>query len=128
MRIPNYLVEIKATIMSKNYVLLVKVNPKNNDPEWSNTKIDTVYNLTENQFDRLKEMVTSISTTDIAKGIISPGNDGTTWLLSFGNFQNKITYQFWTIDLNTKERGLERLLETCEYMMILGKLNIDKIK
>ncbi|MCW5909888.1 MAG: hypothetical protein KIT62_02380 [Cyclobacteriaceae bacterium] len=128
LRIPNHRVEIKAMNIDDKYGLLVKVDPMNNDPKWSKTKIDTAYSLTQEEFNRIKEMVTSISTTDMINGMIGWGHDGTTWRLSFGDFQNRVSYQMWTIDYKTKERGLKQYLETCEYIMALGRLNFKKLK
>jgi hypothetical protein len=128
LRIPNHRIEIEAINHNDKYGLVVKVDPVNNDLKWSKTKVDTAYTLTRSEFDQLKAMVTAISTTDMINAMIGTGEDGTSWQLTFGDFQNEITYRMWTIDYKTKERGLEKYAEVCEYMMTLGRLNYKKIK
>jgi hypothetical protein len=128
LRIPSHRVEIKAKNRDGKYEVVVKADPMINDIKWSKTKIDTTYAITRGDFDQLKAMVMSMPTTDMIKAMIGSGEDGTTWQLSFGDFQNKITYQIWTIDYRTKERGLEKYANICEFLMTLGRMNYKKIK
>ena len=128
LRIPNHRVEIKAKNRDGKYEVVVKADPMTNDSKWSKTKIDTTYAITPGDFDQLKAMAMSIRTTDMIKAMIGSGKDGTTWQLSFGDFQNEITYQIWTIDYKTKERGLEKYAEICEFLMTLGRMKYNKIK
>jgi|GEM_PF-1809760 len=128
LRIPNHWMEIKAINYNGRYGLSVKVNPANDDPEWTKTKIDTMYALTEAEFVRLKEMVTSISTKDLMNAMTGLGEDGTIWRLSFGDFQTKISFRVWSVDYDTKKRGLERYAETCKYMIELAGLKFRKIR
>jgi hypothetical protein len=128
LRIPYNKVDIKAMNIDDKYVLTVKVDPMNNDEKWNNSRVDTTYTLTSSEFNKLKTMLTSISTTDILKSMNGWGTDGTYWHLSFGDFQSKVSYDLWTIDYKTKERGLEKYVETCEYILNLGRLSYRKIK
>jgi hypothetical protein len=128
LRIPFHKVDIKAMKIDDKYAIAVKVDPMNNAEEWRDSKIDTTYSLTSSEFDTMKALVTSISTTDILKSINGWGEDGTYWRLSFGDLQSRISYDLWTVDYKTKERGLEKYVETCEYILKIGRLNYRKIK
>lgn len=123
LRIPYNNVDIKAMTMNNKYILTVKVDLINNDENWSKSKIDTAYVLTSSEFNKLVTMVTSISTTDIIKSMNGWGEDGTYWYLSYGDFQSKVSYDLWTIDYKTKERGLEKYVDICEYILSLGRLS-----
>lgn len=128
LRIPYNKVEVKAMSFGDKYTLAVKGEPMNNDPKWAKTKVDTTYALTSQEFNQIKTMVTSLSPGDIIKSMGGWGFDGTIWQLSFGGFQNKITYQVWTIDYKTKERGLEKYVEVVDFILSLGHLDYRKIK
>lgn len=98
-----------------------------NDPRWMHTKIDTVYTITKKEFDTLKELVYSISVDDIKKAMIGTGTDGTMCKLGFGDWQNKIIYQVWTPNYNTKERGLDQYMKACEMILKMAKFKPRKI-
>jgi hypothetical protein len=127
LRIPFNEVILKATHYNDKCILLVKVKPMNDDSNWTHTKVDTSYVINKDEFNKLKTMVSELQSTDIIKAMTGGGTDGTLWILTFGDFQNNISYQVWTLDYKTKERGLLKYRAVCEYMLTLGQINFKKL-
>ena len=129
LRIPNHEVKIDVihVLDADTVVIRVQSNPMKNDPNWIHTKIDTSYLITKEEFKTLKDLAYSISVEDIKKAMTGVGTDGTLCRLGYGDFQNKIIYQVWTPDYNTKERGLEKYMEACEMMLKMAGFKPRKI-
>ena len=129
LRIPNHEIIIDVIhIIDRDTVLMrVQSNPIENEPRWLHTKIDTTYKVNKQQFKALKEIVQSISLEDMKKAMRGGGTDGTLCELGFGDWQNKIIFQVWTPNYDTKERGLEKYMEACEMMLRMVKFKPRKV-
>jgi len=101
-------------------------DPKN--PEtWLKRDADTVIKISKGEFNKIEEMLASLSTSKVLKGMNpldpSVSNDGTIVTLEIAVVSNKISYCIWSPTYKTRERNLEPFLAICKEVLLLSKKN-----
>jgi len=120
---------INVDLYQQNSIYLVelKSRPINNDARWIKSKIDTVYVINKNVFNKICKMFTDLSLEQFLNmkelKDLKITNDGIACELKVSILQNSIKYSFgWDID----EKRLEPFLDICKEIMCLTKLNSKK--
>lgn len=115
LRIPNHYIDIEVSRRGNELKLHVNTKAVIESKEWSRENIDTTFIITKEQFTSLTAAVRKISCTNIAKeiGTFSTGEDGNTCEITYGSFQNSITYKIWSPDYETSDRGLADFYNCC---------------
>jgi hypothetical protein len=126
-RIPNQIVEINIIRKQEETIVKVVTNPKNNDTQWSKTKIDTSFVVSNNILTDLSNNILHLKDIDLNKAFQPAGLDGTSCTVTFGTFGNTISYKFWTPDSMTDFRCLTEFLNICKTILKIGGLKPEEI-
>ncbi|BDD10815.1 hypothetical protein FUAX_32470 [Fulvitalea axinellae] len=126
MRIPNHSVTVEIINRRKDVEVNVISIPKTDDIIWQQTAVDTTFNISKKKFETIANKVRTLRGVDLEKSIVT-GLDGYRSSIEFGSYQNKITYTFWSPNLNTKERGLSDFLNLCKDIIKVGKLRRNEV-
>lgn len=128
LRIPNHHVSVEFQRYGDSISVHVKSeHMKDQDSKWNDTKLNTTFEMTKSDFDKIVEVVAKINCSDIASGLDSTGRDGTTCEITYGSYSSGISYKVWSPDYDTKKRNLEEYLEACELILVKANLNPKEI-
>lgn len=122
-----YYEEIKLFQIEDAYKISVESKPFNNELKLSKSKIYTIYPLTKNQYDSVILMIRQLPTHKITEEILNLGTgvEGTTCMLEYGNWQNRISINVWSPDYETEKRNLVEFLAICRAILKLAKIEAD---
>jgi len=88
--------------------------------------IDTTFFIENTRFLKIQELLPKLSGIDNKKAKAS-GKDGTVCKLQFGTIEYKTTYEYWSPDYNTTERGLDDFLHICYKIIKTANLQPEVI-
>jgi len=92
---------------------------------YESSDIDNSFKISLKQFRELKDSINTLNKANIEDKPI--GLDGSDWVLEY-NFNEKTkTYEFWSPEVNTKERNLEEFMSVCKQIMEIAKLDHNSI-
>jgi hypothetical protein len=130
LRIPYNNLEIKLMVYYGNkedkIKVIAKSSPTYDDKRFQYSKIDTSFLIDRGEFIKIIDLIKSISASDIYS-YSTMGADGSSCGISFGNFQNLISYNVWSPDINTKERRLENFMIAFKAIIEIAKIDSEKI-
>jgi hypothetical protein len=128
LRIPNHHVSVEFQRYGESISVHVKSEPmKDQDSKWNDTKLDTTFELTKSDFDKIVEVVAKINCSDIVSGLDFTGLDGTTCEITYGSYAAGVSYKVWSPDYDTKKRNLEEYLEACKLILVTANLDPKEI-
>ncbi|WP_298146071.1 hypothetical protein [Flavobacterium sp.] len=104
----------------------VSSRPLKDDPRWNYSKIDTIYDIEIQQFNKLKDKLSSLDKINLDKAF-RQGFGGSTCTLEFGAKGRNTSYAFWISKSDSKERGLLEFVEICEEILKLVYLDSKEI-
>ena len=128
LRIPNHHVSVELQRYGDSIAVHVKSKPmKDQESKWDNTKVDTTFELTKSEFDKIVAVVAKINCSDIVSGLDFTGHDGTSCEITYGSYAAGISYKVWSPDYDTKKRNLEEYLEACKLILVTANLDPKEI-
>ncbi len=125
-RLRYHHVKINISLLNSRAVVSVKSKAACQDKECLKTNIDTIYSVSSNDFFKIENAVTKISSDDIEAAQLT-GLDGVTCTIGFGQDRNFSSFTIWSPDSNTKERKLGMYLHACKLILKTAKLNDRRI-
>ena len=125
-RLRYHQVQINISLLNSVAVVSVKSKAACHDKKCLKTNIDTSYSVSSNDFFKIENAVTKISSVDIEAAQLR-GLDGVTCTIEFGQDRNLTSFTIWSPDSNTKERKLRMFLRACKLLLRTAKLNDRKI-
>lgn len=122
--------EVKISInrarKNNNAKLYVHCEPLKNDPKWNYSKIDTVYTIDIQTFEKLASSVKSLEKINLDKAY-AEGLDGHTCTIRYGGMGKNISYGFWVPSDQTEKRGLTEFMSLCEEIIKLAELKKEDV-
>jgi hypothetical protein len=126
-RITNYQISIRIIKQMTGQVrAYVNSVPMNNDEKWKGSKIDTSFIIGKEVFVDLANEVLILNKIDVTSSSIQ-GVDGTTCTIGYGTYSGSVSYEFWSPDYETEQRGLTDFLNLCKKIIEIGGLNPKEI-
>ena len=125
-RIPNHKVQIEITKKNSIYFLHLQSSPIARNTIWEKTRIDTTFIIDNTAFKKVSREVYKLSKCDFSKSEIM-GLDGYDCTIKFGFEGKEKTYNFWTPNYDTEERGLTDYLKACNLMIKTAGLKTEEI-
>jgi hypothetical protein len=120
---------------SLTYCISIKHNPKMDLNNWSTLieqDYDILYLIDKEIFNEMVEKVIKLPYPKILNGMIFHNSiikdDDTIVELEYvAGFYDRISYTIQCFYCNTKERNLEQILEVCQDVILLAKMNPQRI-
>ena len=128
LRIPfnNVSVEIYKREDGKSAFAFVKSEPANDNSEWKYSNINTHKEIEIENFNSLKKKISLLEKINFDTAY-QEGGDGNTCKLEFSAKGHGISYEFWSPNFETDERGLTVFVETCKEILKLVGLNDKEV-
>jgi hypothetical protein len=92
---------------------------------YKNSDIDNTFKISLKQFGELKDIINTLNKANIEDKTM--GLDGSDWVLEYDINEKTKTYEFWSPEVNTKERKLEEFMSVCKQIMKIAKLDPNSI-
>lgn len=128
MRIPYQEVIISITPFKDNAKLKLTCDPMQYDGKhWNPNPIDTIITVSKYDYNLIIDNIQSFNYNEIINESQTSGLDGTVCELEYGSWQNSVIISIWSPDYDTKNRKLDKFLETCEFILKCANLNPKEI-
>ncbi|MGQ7944900.1 hypothetical protein [Flavobacterium sp. WC2509] len=125
LRIPDHHISVFiSNLNEKGVQLKLKSEPPTGyKVEWSQSIIDTTFNISFSEYEKAIQLFRKISSSDIINENSNMGlvTDGTSCKIEFGYTTGSVSYFVWSPDYKTTERNLNQFLECFEYLQKLAK-------
>lgn len=107
-------------------IVFVYSNPIFDVPKWNYSKIDTSFYINVNVFNQLAKSLTSLNKIDSKKAHLI-GKDGYICKLEFGTMGKYKSYEYWTPNINIKERGLTDFVKISNQLIEIAGLKDENL-
>ena len=125
LRIPNNKVQIEITKKNSEYFLHLRSVPAF-VTIWEKTRIDTTFIIDNTTFKKVSREVIKLTKCDFSKSEVM-GLDGYSCKIKIGFEGQEKTYDIWTPNYDTKERGLTDYLKACILIIKTAGLKTEEI-
>ncbi len=126
-RIPYNYVRIEFMKYDSVFYLTVYSKALDNNKEFKSTTFYKRYQLNRSTFNRIVDKLKRFDEMDLTEALPLGGKDGTRCAISFGTRERTISYNCWSPDYKTKERGLMEYYNVCAELIKLARLKIDDV-
>ena len=129
LRIPNGHINVELTKASGIAFVEAKSTPSKEDSNWTHTKVDTSFQISTEDFERIMALVKDIPIQEIYSKIEPSGfgHDGTTGIIKYGNFDYTISVSIWSPDYKPKNRRTTEFLIAFKEILKLGGFKPNKV-
>jgi len=127
MRIPYNYIRIEFTKSDSVFYLTVNSKALDNNRKFKSTTFLKHYKSDMKTFNRLVTKLKKLEEVDLKKALPLGRRDGTSCTISFGTRERTISYNCWSPDYETKERGLIEYYNICVELIKLAKLKTEDI-
>lgn len=126
-RIPFNNINIKINSFAQDIEVKVQSTPKSKLEKWQYSKIDTLFTINKIQFNKVFKSIQKIDLSDIHNTFYVSHKDGYSSSLSFGGYDNKITYKVRSPSNKGDKGYIPNYKETCVLILKLAGFSQEEI-